>query len=333
MQDKISENTLDLLLYIHDFRKRNDKNCSVDELVDEDNNVDSIKSDLFLLEKHGMISVDEQKKFILISDKGIEISKKEYTKRSQQMWNDTFEKAYESKAYKGFCQRVYGIPLYQFNMTPISQLKKVLSLMELKSDSSILDAGCGLGAISKYISSEINAKVDGFDFSERAIEIAKIEAKNYNDIQYFVADFNSLDLPCEKYDAIIAIDSLYFCTNLSRTIAVLYKSLKVGGRLGVLWTSSSDIINSYNSDVLDPEKTPIATSFFENNIKFTAIDLSSDQKSHWSNCIKFIPEYLDEFKKEECLDLYEGKKREIEKMNHLANKDFLRRYLYLVRKI
>ena len=93
-----------------------------------------------------------------------------------------------------------------------------------------MDIGCGNGKIANYINVETSAKVDGIDFSEHAINCAK-ELSN-KDLRFNVQDINELNLSKDVYSVIYSIDSLYFSNDYTRTLELLYESLKPKGRLG-----------------------------------------------------------------------------------------------------
>jgi len=76
----------------------------------------------------------------------------------------------------------------------------------LKPQSKILDIGCGTGfPIDKYLC-EKGFSVTGIDISENMLEIAK--SQNLENANFQLCDFFEFE-PLEKYDAIIAFDSLF----------------------------------------------------------------------------------------------------------------------------
>ena len=70
----------------------------------------------------------------------------------------------------------------------------------LKSDSLVLDIGCGAGVKSKYLLGK-GLKVVGIDFSEKMIEIAKREVP---DARFYVMDIKDLSGLQETFDGILA---------------------------------------------------------------------------------------------------------------------------------
>jgi ubiquinone biosynthesis O-methyltransferase len=99
------------------------------------------------------------------------------------------------------------------------------------SGRKVLEAGCGRGDFSIYLSQK-SAYVDGFDFSEAAIEIAKKKALFMNAIvNFFVA--NAQDLPIENdlYDIIFSCECLEHLPDPQKALNEFYRVLKPGGLL------------------------------------------------------------------------------------------------------
>lgn len=73
----------------------------------------------------------------------------------------------------------------------------------LNKEVKILDIGTGSGAISITLKKELNCSIDAIDISEKALEIAKENAKNNKtDINFFKSDiFSNIK---DKYDVIIS---------------------------------------------------------------------------------------------------------------------------------
>ena len=75
-----------------------------------------------------------------------------------------------------------------------------IDLTKMKGD--ILDFGCGYGPIGIYLKKKVNANIDMIDISERAIALAKANAKlNKVDVNIFKS--NIYENITKKYDIII----------------------------------------------------------------------------------------------------------------------------------
>lgn len=98
----------------------------------------------------------------------------------------------------------------------------------LKPNSNILDIGCGTGyPIAAYLS-EQGFKVTGIDISERMIEKAK-ELKLIN-ATFFIKDILEFET-AEKYDGVIAFDSLWYISHdkQAEIYRIVSSLMNVGG--------------------------------------------------------------------------------------------------------
>jgi len=106
----------------------------------------------------------------------------------------------------------------------VSQLAlPVVDLLDPKEGESILDAGCGEGALAMEIERR-GAKVIGIDTSEQMVA----EAKN-NGIEAYVCSVT--DLPYEEvFDAVFSNATLHWVKESKTTVQNIAKSLKKDGR-------------------------------------------------------------------------------------------------------
>jgi len=98
----------------------------------------------------------------------------------------------------------------------IKHSTKLISL--LPKGATILDAGCGAGHKSKYLTNQ-GFKVTGIDFSEKLLEIAR---KNSPDTNFILMDLYDLDEFDEKFDCVFAQASLLHIPK-ARIMEVLQK--------------------------------------------------------------------------------------------------------------
>ena len=95
-----------------------------------------------------------------------------------------------------------------------------------------LSLGCGDGLYERVcVQAGISEKMDAFDISEEAIEVAKTAAMKegiINYINYQTADINTLLLPEEKYDMVLCNMSLHHFKELDHIYSEISKSLKQG---------------------------------------------------------------------------------------------------------
>jgi ubiquinone/menaquinone biosynthesis C-methylase UbiE len=116
----------------------------------------------------------------------------------------------------------------------------------LTSELSVLDVGCGSGAITADIAQRVNGKVVGIDFSQHLIELAQ---KNYGHIPNLSFRFANInDYVSEKiFDLVIAARTLQWVNNPSQVVSKMVSVLKKGGKIS---------INDYNHTKIEWSPTP-----------------------------------------------------------------------------
>ena len=99
-------------------------------------------------------------------------------------------------------QRKTGVHIRHYTI-----LKK-LKAAGLKSDSKILEIGCGIGTLTGLLAGFVReGKVICTDISPESISIAKSLNSNYSNIEYFVTDMSDFK-PSDKFDFIVFPDVL-----------------------------------------------------------------------------------------------------------------------------
>ena len=143
----------------------------------------------------------------------------------------------------------------------------------IKPGSSLLDLGCGPGAVSKYISKKVNVKLTLMDLSEKMIELAKIMLPSAETV---ISDIRTLSFKENSYEFILAAFCLPFLYDEEAKIFIkeiasivksggyIYLSTMEGKGNEITTTSFSDgglmFLNYYSPRFLDNE-------FAKNNLK------------------------------------------------------------------
>src|SRR5271165_7611833 len=134
-----------------------------------------------------------------------------------------------SPAFIRYCERVYGAMLNQYGTADIEQLTLMLDVLGRCPGSHVLDAGCGTGQTTPYLAEKSQARFVGIDIAEPAIGRAQeLAASGPEGLAFKVATMDGLYFSPGSFDAVIAIESLYFCKDLVSTIAQLQKILRIG---------------------------------------------------------------------------------------------------------
>jgi len=107
--------------------------------------------------------------------------------------------------------------------------------LDLPNRGKILDAGCGVGYGSFYLCERTDCKSLGISLSEREVALANAVSKEkglQNRVKFQVQSFDK-PLP-EKYDLIIAVESIKHTTNLKGTLQNLLNALSEKGKLVII---------------------------------------------------------------------------------------------------
>jgi len=121
---------------------------------------------------------------------------------------------------------------YRKISTAQSSASEILfNLIDIKSQESVLDIGCGTGNLTSKIKDLTSGKVIGIDLSEGMINEA-VESNGNCGIQFFAK--NIQDIIYEKeFDAVFCNYALQWFADISLSLNKLYKALKSGGRIAV----------------------------------------------------------------------------------------------------
>jgi len=121
------------------------------------------------------------------------------------------------------------------NLTPFGKARrKFIEFAKVCPGKRALDLCCGAGFLSLELA-RAGKQVDAFDCSEREINVAKkyqsqLEIQPSGKINWFIADLNNYEFPCEEYDLVMAWDGLHHIPNIDGLCEQIYRSLKPGGK-------------------------------------------------------------------------------------------------------
>jgi len=109
----------------------------------------------------------------------------------------------------------------------------LISEFDLPQNGRLLDCGCGVGYGTLLLADQYpNLKVSGVSLSEKEIALAKEQCNKRNlenRCEFIVGSFD--ELSPDSYDCIIAIESLKHSPNIEKTMQVISKALRPGGKL------------------------------------------------------------------------------------------------------
>ncbi len=124
-----------------------------------------------------------------------------------------------------------------FSFIGFNESKLILDFLDTWEGKSVLEIGCGEGALAAMIGFAGAKKVDAIDYSEEAIKIAKLKV-NLDNVDYFCKDALDID---QKYDVVVMQGLLeHFDKPFDALNTIIDNNVKNGG---VLITTSPSFLN------------------------------------------------------------------------------------------
>jgi SAM-dependent methyltransferase len=211
-----------------------------------------------------------------------------------------FLRSERSLAFARFCERVYGKMLNQYGTADMEQLELLLTVLALKPGSHVLDVGCGTGSTTQYLSDKTGARFTGIDTSEpsirRALELAQASPDR---LTFKVGTMDALDFPPASFDAVIAIESLYFPKDLAGSVSQFKTVLRSGGQMALFFTH----ISGAPGGAVGAGDTKLAAALRSSGIEFDAHDLSDSDRRFWQRSKQAAGELRVDFDAEGNEDL------------------------------
>jgi ubiquinone/menaquinone biosynthesis C-methylase UbiE len=133
-------------------------------------------------------------------------------------------------------------------------LKSIITSLKIPIGSNGLDAGCGIGSITKILSESVgkNGHLIGLDLSKDFIRYAKNNNKT-NNIQFMEGDINSLPFDDNSFDWVWSADTIwpgpkesgYAVEDPLKIVKDFYRVIKPGGSVFILFWSSQKLLPGY----------------------------------------------------------------------------------------
>ena len=145
---------------------------------------------------------------------------KEYKKRTITIWNEVAPRYHKRWA--------------STNAGPFQSTDELVTLADIKKGDHVLDIACGTGVVTKKVSSKVgkNGGVVSFDISKKALEIAKKFNSTKKNIEFILADAETLFLK-NQFDVITCQYALFFFPNSQKALCNAKRILKKDGTIAV----------------------------------------------------------------------------------------------------
>ncbi|MFZ1812563.1 MAG: methyltransferase domain-containing protein [Candidatus Saccharimonadales bacterium] len=112
---------------------------------------------------------------------------------------------------------------------------EVLAAMaQVKSGTTVLDAGCGVGGSAIYLAAQHGAAVEGITLSQKQVDEAVLNARRCGvekSTMFSRQDFTKTNFDSETFDVVWAIESVCHAENKADFIQEAFRVLKPSGRL------------------------------------------------------------------------------------------------------
>ncbi len=262
-----------------------------------------------------------------LTDKGDECARDASSTRPLYMYfyNQFYQMAERSRAHGEFCARAYGENLCQHGMMDAEQLDLMLKVLNLGSNHRVLELGCGNGMITERIFDRTGAHITGIDVADDAIRRARERTRaKRQGLTLDVGNINNLEYPPRSFDAIIAVDCLYFVSDMEQSVRQMAALLKPGGQMAIYQDSCVEADDPKELGL--PETSKLGKVLTALGLKFAAHDVTEQNRRHWLFKEKVLRELEPRFRQEGNDFLFNNR---IEECSSVQLEDT--RYLYHVR--
>lgn len=136
--------------------------------------------------------------------------------------------------------------------------KHIGELLELEKDQAfkVLEAGCGIGATSRYLAKKYpQSQFTGISLGTEEIELAKkiTQEQNLSNMQFLTGNYNNTGFANNSFDRIFALESIVYAVKKEDVIKELSRILKPKGKCVIIdgffprrYPSNSFLKHAYN---------------------------------------------------------------------------------------
>lgn len=123
--------------------------------------------------------------------------------------------------------------------------RRLISMLALRGDESVLDVGCGPGHITRLLANATLGRVVGVDVSQGMIETARA---TYPGLEFIRVAAEDLDFH-QEFDDVFCNSTMQWFTDADRAVRAMWEALKPGGTLGLACPSTPEFAPWFNEIV------------------------------------------------------------------------------------
>lgn len=123
----------------------------------------------------------------------------------------------------------------QFHVGGLNATKEFISLLGVRSDTRVLDAGSGLGGPGRYVAETYGCQVTGVDLTDRFVAVSTMLAEltgMSEKAHYHVGDLLAMDFPSNYFDIVYTQHVAMNIRDRSKMYSEIRRVLKTGGTFG-----------------------------------------------------------------------------------------------------
>ena len=139
---------------------------------------------------------------------------------------------YDSDVYRHVRMETYGVDFGQTSWVTTEESEQIPQMLELTSNSAVLEIGCGSGAYALHLAQTVGCSVTGLDINALGIRNASqlaLDRGMARQVRFEVCDVSRpLPFADETFDAVFSNDVLCHVPGRLSLLAELYRVLRPG---------------------------------------------------------------------------------------------------------
>ena len=279
------------------------------------------------LEKQGYL--EASKTHVQLSADGGRLAGELMVEQYRKSFEQGLVRIFESQAFGRATRRINDAGIQLLNMVDRTQLEHLCTALALQPGERVADLGCATGVLAEHLSDQFGVKVTGVDFARPAIAAAAHRTRaKASRLDFRVGDLNSIDLENGAFDVVLAVDTLYFVTDLPAVVAAMLGLVRPGGRMGIFWSQHR---REGEPDIhMSPHQSDVARALSTLPCRWQSREFTTEAAALWMRSIQTYEAMAEEFAAEGSEDLHaelysEAQRTQTSYQNHRS-----RRYFYLV---